>query len=134
MHLPARIWFVTGSLLGGIGVTAGAFGAHSLKDFFLENGQGANWETAVRYCLFHAVVLLVVGLASVVPAGQRSRGRLTAAGACFLAGTLIFSGLLGVLALTGLRVLGAIVPIGGALLIAGWGMLAAAGFQLASEA
>ena len=129
----ARIWFLAGSLLGGLGVAAGAFGAHGLKAHFEANGQGANWETAVRYGLFHALVLLVVAVASAIPATAVCRRRLRASGACFLSGTLIFSGLLAILALTGLRILGAVVPIGGVLLIAGWIWLFAAGLQLGSE-
>ena len=129
----ARIWFLAGSLLGGIGVAAGAFGAHGLKAHFEANGQAANWETAVRYGLFHAVVLLVVAVASALPATAVCRRRLWVSGACFLSGTLIFSGLLAVLAFTGLKILGAVVPIGGVLLIAGWGWLFAAGLQLGSE-
>lgn len=129
----ARIWFLAGSLLGGIGVAAGAFGAHGLKAHFEANGQAANWETAVRYALFHALVLLVVAIASSLPATAICRRRLQVSGACFFSGTLIFSGLLGVLALTGLRILGAVVPIGGVLLIAGWVWLFAAGLQLGSD-
>ncbi|RLS73620.1 MAG: DUF423 domain-containing protein [Planctomycetota bacterium] len=129
----ARIWFLAGSLLGGIGVAAGAFGAHGLKAHFEANGQAANWETAVRYGLFHALVLLVVAIASALPATAVCRRRLWVSGACFLSGTLIFSGLLAILAFTGLKILGAVVPIGGVLLIAGWGWLFAAGLQLGSE-
>lgn len=129
----ARIWFLAGSILGGIGVAAGAFGAHGLKAHFEANGQAANWETAVRYGLFHALVLLVVAFASALPATAVCRRRLWVSGACFLSGTLIFSGLLAILAFTGLKILGAVVPIGGVLLIAGWGWLFAAGLQLGSE-
>jgi uncharacterized membrane protein YgdD (TMEM256/DUF423 family) len=129
----ARIWFLAGSLLGGIGVAAGAFGAHGLKAHFEANGQAANWETAVRYGFFHALVLLVVAVASALPATAVCRSRLQSAGVCFLSGTLIFSGLLAILALTGLKILGAVVPIGGVILIAGWAWLFAAGLQLGSE-
>ena len=129
----ARIWFLAGSILGGIGVAAGAFGAHGLKAHFEANGQAANWETAVRYGLFHALVLLVVAIASALPATAVCRRRLWVSGACFLSGTRIFSELLAILAFTGLKILGAVVPIGGVLLIAGWGWLFAAGLQLGSE-
>ncbi len=127
-----RIWFVAGALLGGIGVAAGAFGAHGLKAHFEANGQAANWETAVRYCLFHALALLLVATVSGMPQAASCRDRLWASGACFLSGTVVFSGLLAVLAYTGIRILGAVVPIGGVLLIVGWALLAAAGTQLGS--
>ena len=129
----ARFWFLAGSLLGGIGVAAGAFGAHGLKAHFEANGQAANWETAVRYGLFHALAMLVVAVASALPITAVCRRRLRVSGACFLAGTLIFSGLLAILALTGIRILGAVEPVGGVLLLAGWGWLFAAGLQLGSE-
>jgi uncharacterized membrane protein YgdD (TMEM256/DUF423 family) len=129
----ARIWFLAGAILGGIGVAAGAFGAHGLKAHFEANGQAANWETAVRYGLFHALTLLVVALASALPVTAVCRRRLWVAGACFFSGTLIFSGLLAILAYTGIRILGAIVPIGGVLLIAGWLWLFAAGLQPGSD-
>ena len=128
----ARSFFLAGALLGGLGVAAGAFGAHGLKAHFEANGQAANWETAVRYCLFHAVALLVVAVAAGMPAAAPCRGLLRLAGICFTSGTLVFSGLLAVLALTGIRILGAVVPIGGVLLIAGWGLLFAAGLQFGS--
>jgi len=125
----AREWFIAGAVLGGLGVAAGAFGAHGLKAHFEANGQAANWETAVRYCLFHALALVCLGLATGLPAFAPATARLRAAGICFTAGTAVFSGLLGILALTGLRILGAIVPIGGVLLLAGWALLVAAGLQ-----
>ena len=120
-----KFFCVFGALLGFIGVAAGSFGAHGLK--VLEaNGYAANWETAVRYCLFHAVVLVATcSLAN----GSENSGLttlLTVAAGCFVVGVLIFSGCLGVLALTGIRILGAIVPIGGVLLLIGWVALAVA--------
>lgn len=57
-----RLWLICGAVLGWIGVAAGSFGAHGLKGLLEANGQAANWETAVRYCLFHAIALLIVGL------------------------------------------------------------------------
>ena len=123
-----KLWFIAGAVLGGVGVAAGSFGAHALKESLAATGQAANWETAVRYGLFHAVALLVVGVAGGLPQLAGCRGILHAAGWCFLLGTLVFSGCLGALAVTGVRMLGAIVPIGGVLMLVGWGCLAVAGF------
>ena len=53
-----KLFCVFGAVLGFLGVAAGSFGAHGLKDLLEANGHAANWETAVRYCLFHAVVLI----------------------------------------------------------------------------
>ncbi|MEI8226962.1 MAG: DUF423 domain-containing protein [Planctomycetota bacterium] len=127
-----RLWLISGAILGFTGVAAGSFGAHGLKTLLEANGQSANWETAVRYCLFHAVALLIVGVMTVLPQAVGVRGLLSSAGWGFLVGTAIFSGVLAALALTGVKILGAIVPIGGVLLLVGWACLAAAGYWLAS--
>jgi uncharacterized membrane protein YgdD (TMEM256/DUF423 family) len=123
----SRFLLASGAVLGGLAVTAGAFGAHGLKALLEANGQAGNWETASRYALSHALAIVLVGtLAAIRPAPQ-----LAAAGWCFLAGTAIFSGCLFALAVTGVKPLGAIVPIGGLLLIAGWLLLALAGWRTA---
>jgi len=120
-----RRCFVAGGLLGAVAVAAGAFGAHGLKDMLEAAGQSANWDTAFRYALVHAVAILACGIP--MAAGDRSRRLQGLAAACFSLGTLIFSGCLAALALSGIRVLGAIVPIGGVLLIVGWLVIVAAG-------
>ncbi len=123
----SRLLLTAGAVLGGLAVAAGAFGAHGLKAFLDAHGQAANWETASRYALFHALATVAVGtLAALRPAPG-----LTAAGWCFLVGTAIFSGCLFALAISGVKLLGAVVPIGGVLLIVGWGLLAYAGWHLA---
>lgn len=122
-------WLIGGAVLGGVGVAAGSFGAHGLRESLDTMGQAANWETAVRYCLFHALALLVVAVACGLPQLARCHGLLDAAGWSFLLGTLVFSGFLGVLAVTGIRILGAIVPIGGVLMLVGWACLALAGIS-----
>ena len=121
-----KLFCLAGTVLGFLGVAAGSFGAHGLKDMLEANGQAANWETAVRYCLFHAVVLVAIAGLTAASGANLTSGLLTVAAGCFVVGVLIFSGFLGVLALTGIRILGAIVPIGGVLLLVGWATLAAA--------
>lgn len=108
----AGAFSVLGALLGFLGVLAGAFGAHALEGRLSPEMQRI-WETAARYQLTHAVVLLFAGWA-----GARAAGWL------FVVGTVIFSGCLYALALSGARVLGAITPVGGLCLLAGWLALA----------
>jgi uncharacterized membrane protein YgdD (TMEM256/DUF423 family) len=120
-----RLILIAGALTGAISVAAGAFGAHALKAMLEASGQAANWETAARYALVHAVAAVLAGLLAALPQ-VAGRGPAVAAGVCFLAGTAIFSGCLAALALSGVRILGAIVPIGGVLLILGWVLLAVA--------
>jgi uncharacterized membrane protein YgdD (TMEM256/DUF423 family) len=123
-----RSCLIAGSLLGGVAVAAGAFGAHGLAATLTATGQAANWQTACTYCMYHALGLVAAGL---VASLRRPPCRLAlTAGWCFLLGTLIFSGCLAALALSGLKILGAIVPIGGVLLIAGWVLLAIAAARL----
>ena len=82
--LMLKLLCVSGAVLGFLGVAAGSFGAHGLKDLLEANGHAANWETAVRYCLFHAVVLIAIGsLAS----GSENAGLttlFTGAAGCFV--------------------------------------------------
>jgi uncharacterized membrane protein YgdD (TMEM256/DUF423 family) len=124
VSIVERLPIIAGAIIGGLSVAGGAFGAHGLKAVLEASGQAANWETAARYAMYHALALVAVGLlAAVRPA---SSSLLTPATWCFVVGTAIFSGCLATLAVTGIRILGAIVPIGGVLLIAGWALLALA--------
>jgi uncharacterized membrane protein YgdD (TMEM256/DUF423 family) len=123
----AHTWLLIAALLGGLAVACGAFGAHGLKDRFAP-ADLANWETAARYQMYHALALLAVGLLA-----ARSPSRLlNLAGLSMTLGTLIFSGCLYALVLTGERRLGAVVPLGGVLLIVGWIFLAIAAFRSAT--
>jgi uncharacterized membrane protein YgdD (TMEM256/DUF423 family) len=117
---------VAGAVLGGIAVAAGAFGAHGLRETLAATGQSANWETACRYAIYHALALLATGLLAHIPSPPSPAVTRTIA-ACFCVGTLVFSGCLAALALSGIKVLGAIVPIGGGLMLVGWALLAYAG-------
>jgi hypothetical protein len=125
-----RFFLLSGSLLGGVGVAAGAFGAHGLKAILDATGRADNWETAFRYCLYHSLAVLTIAVLTALPQAQPARGLLHAAGWCFLIGTLIFSGCLAALALSGVKILGAIVPIGGALFLVGWALVAAAALRM----
>jgi len=121
-----RLLLLAGAVLAGLGVAAGSFGAHGLEAMLAATGRADNWETAVRYCMYHALATLVVALAATLPQAAAVRGPLTTAGLCFLGGTLVFSGCLGALALSGVRILGAIVPVGGVLFLVGWAYVAVA--------
>jgi uncharacterized membrane protein YgdD (TMEM256/DUF423 family) len=116
-----RVFFGLGALSGMIGVAAGAFGAHALRER-LAPDLLAVFETAARYQMYHALALLAVAWATSRWPGSTA----VWAGWLFAAGTLIFSGSLYALALTGIRWLGAVTPIGGLCLLAGWLCLALA--------
>ena len=119
-----KTFFALGAAFGLLGVALGAFGAHGLKGT-LSPDMLANFETGVRYQMYHAVGLLAVAWAVTRWPG----GLTTAAGWLFVVGILIFSGSLYILSVTGIRWLGAVTPIGGVALIAGWGCLVVAALR-----
>lgn len=111
-----RLFFIFGSISAGMAVAFGAFGAHVLKGR-LTTAMLANFETGVRYQMYHALALLIVAWA----VNRWPASRLpVAAGWFFVAGTLLFSASLYLLSLTGARWLGAITPFGGVCFVAGW--------------
>lgn len=111
-----NVFIVVSALFGAIGVIAGAFGAHAMRETLEAAGTAEVWRTAVLYNLVHSVASLAV-------ASNRERFK-TAPIWLWLAGVLLFSGSLYCLALGGPRWLGPVTPIGGTLLIAGWLWLA----------
>lgn len=120
-----RTFFVLASLLAGLGVALGAFGAHALESR-LTADLLQTYETGVRYHFYHALGLAVVALAV---ARWPQAGLAVWAGWLFVAGIVIFSGSLYLLAFTGVRWLGAITPLGGVAFIAGWLCLALAAWR-----
>jgi uncharacterized membrane protein YgdD (TMEM256/DUF423 family) len=117
-----RLFFILGSIFGGLGVALGALGAHALKDRLTSDAL-STYETAARYQLYHALALLAVAYAV---ARWPVSNLPTIAGWLFVAGIALFSGSLYLLSLTDVRWLGAIAPLGGAAFIAGWLCLALA--------
>jgi uncharacterized membrane protein YgdD (TMEM256/DUF423 family) len=116
-----RRFLTLGALSAFMAVAAGAFGAHALR-MRLSADLLAVFETGARYQMYHALALLATAWAS-----TRLPGALTtAAGWCFVAGTVLFSGSLYALALTGVRAIGAVTPLGGVSFLAGWLCLALA--------
>ncbi|MBI3726713.1 MAG: DUF423 domain-containing protein [Burkholderiales bacterium] len=117
--MQARSFIATAATLMFIGVAAGAFGAHGLKQI-LSADMLAIWQTAVTYQMVHGLGMLALG----IMLQQQDNPLLRKAAWAMLAGVIIFSGSLYALALTGVRILGAITPIGGVAFLAGWAMLA----------
>lgn len=110
-----RLFFSIGAISAFLGVAAGAFGAHALKER-LSAEMLNTFEVAVRYQMFHALALLAVAWAC-----NRWPGSLTTtSGWLFVVGTILFSGSLYLLSLSGIRWLGAITPFGGVAFLGGW--------------
>ncbi len=118
VDVAARRLVAIGAFSAGLGVAAGAFGAHSLKDI-LDQHLLDVYEKATRYQMYHAFGMVLSGLAVQF---WRDAGA-AKAGWLFLGGTLLFSGSLYGVSLLGVRWLGAVTPIGGLLFIVGWVML-----------
>ena len=109
----------SGAVFGGLGVVAGAFGAHALRNQIGPDMLAA-FETGVRYQMYHALALFGA-------AWMTGRGAPTEAlwaGRLFVLGILLFSGSLYAMALTNNRDLGVVTPVGGVAFIAGWCLLA----------
>jgi uncharacterized membrane protein YgdD (TMEM256/DUF423 family) len=119
-----RTFLFLAGFLGFLGVAAGAFGAHALRDA-LDPPLLAAFNTGARYHLLHAVALLGVALL----ADRKPSTAVSVAGWSFVLGIALFSGSLYALALTGARPLGAITPFGGMTLLIGWAALAVSALQ-----
>ncbi len=113
-----KLFAISGGVSALLGVAAGAFGAHGLKDR-LPSEMLEVFETAVRYQMYHAFGLLAVAWA----VSRWPEAIPSTSGWMFIAGTVLFSGSLYVLSLTGVRWLGAVTPLGGVAFIIGWLLL-----------
>lgn len=111
-----------GALYGLLAVIFGAFGAHALKKK-LTPELLQSFETGVKYQMYHAIVLLVLGfnLGFDAPIDAWVVN-------CFIYGTLLFSFSIYALCLGAAKgnkpkFLGPVTPIGGLLLVIGWALL-----------
>jgi len=116
----APFCLMAGASLSLLSVVLGAFGAHALKNI-ISADMLAVYDTALRYQMFHALALLLLGLLMSMQGNSSAQikqyGR---AAGLFLMGLVLFCGSLYALALSGLKVLGAITPFGGLAFILAW--------------
>jgi uncharacterized membrane protein YgdD (TMEM256/DUF423 family) len=112
-----------GSLSGALAVALGAMGAHLLGPR-LGPANLQIFETAVRYQMYHSLLLVTLGLA----APQIPSRALDAASKLFQAGIFLFSGSLYLLAIRPLmgvaddqlKWIGIFTPVGGLAFLCGW--------------
>lgn len=127
--MTAKIGIILAGLNGLLGVAAGAFGAHGLRDRVTPRDLEI-WQTGAHYQQLHAVALLAVAVWAM---HAHSSGQPSAlhgvAMALFTAGMLIFSGTLYAMTLGGPRLLGAITPLGGLCLLGAWATVALIGLR-----
>jgi len=119
-----KIFLIIGTILGGLAVALGAFGAHGLKKL-VSPETVATYQTGVQYQMYHALALIVVGILT----ERASNSFLNYSGLLFLAGVVFFSGSLYLIvsmqamSKTIPTYIGIITPIGGLFFIIGWILL-----------
>lgn len=119
------------ALLGCTGVGMAAYASHGLgfiADVAQREAARASLHSAVQMQLFHAPVLLALGLWGA--ARQRSNWALLLAAVLFALGVVLFSGLIYLRVLSGFSALNQLVPTGGMALMAGWLVLLPAAWAL----
>jgi len=114
--MTQQIFITTASIFGMLAIILGAFGAHGLKNI-LSKEQLKNFETGVKYQMYHSIILLVLGLNNSFISSKIYW--------CFTLGTILFSFSIYGLVISHakgkkLKFLGPITPLGGLLLVAGW--------------
>ncbi|ALJ04777.1 hypothetical protein APS56_06410 [Pseudalgibacter alginicilyticus] len=114
--MTQNIIIATGAFFGMLSIIFGAFGAHALKKM-LSNEQLKKFEIGVKYQMYHAITLLVLGF--------NMDFTTLSIYWCFTMGIILFSFSIYGLVLSDakrkkLRFLGPITPIGGLLLVTGW--------------
>ena len=117
----AYMFFFLGAMLAGLAVAIGAYSTHSST---INEVQLLWLEKGARYQMYHAVGVMLTGLALVH--GCKLQPLTIGAGGCFIGGIVCFSGNLYVMTFTPVEA-GYITPIGGVLFMLGWVFLAFGG-------
>lgn len=121
MSAFARNTLVLGGLLMALGIVFGAVGTHALRARLTPDDLGI-FETAVRYHIYNALGLLIIGAIALVASPPLLRWS-----AGFIAvGIVLFSGALYAASLGAPRFIHVLPPFGGLALIAGWILFAVA--------
>ena len=114
-----EITLIVGAVFGILAIVLGAFGAHALKKTFTEE-QLASFETGVKYQMYHAILLLLIGLN--FPLVNTIEHFMVF---FVIAGVILFSFSIYGLCISSsrgkkIKILGPITPLGGLSLIIGW--------------
>ncbi|WP_282041463.1 DUF423 domain-containing protein [Winogradskyella flava] len=110
---------IVGSILGILGIILGAFAAHGLEKL-VDTDAINSFETGVRYQIYHAFFLLILGSTSFMSLKSKK-----AILYVVILGVIFFSGSIYGLATNNLssfdfKTIALITPIGGLLLIIAW--------------
>ena len=113
---------ILGTVFGFFAVVIGAFAAHGLKPK-ISSSAIQSFETGVRYQMYHALLLLLVGnMGNVSVKAKKTIFYLLGIGVLFFSGS-IYSLATNSLTSFDFSVIGFITPIGGLLLILSWVVL-----------
>ena len=120
---------ITACLFGLLSIILGAFGAHGLK-VYISNEALQTFETGVRYQMYHALLLLFVGITKLLTYKIKKT-------VFYLVvfGVLLFSGSIYGLATNSMtrfefNTIAFLTPIGGLLLIISWSVLLVCFFKI----
>ena len=107
---------ITTAVLGTLTIILGAFGAHALKEI-LSDDSLKSFETAVRYQMYHVLVLLFINTTQIL-----SEKIKTYTSFALLAGIFLFSGSIYAITIGGIpaKSIWFITPLGGLVLIGSW--------------
>ncbi len=107
------------AFLGAVTIILGAFGAHALKESLTPEAL-KSFETAVRYQMYHVIVLLLVNFTDHISLNLKNKLTLI-----FISGIAFFSGSIYLIYLLGVPVssIWFVTPLGGFILIIGWILL-----------
>lgn len=117
-----QLVLIFGAAYGMLSVILGAFGAHAFKQV-LSPEKLISFETGVRYQMYHAILLLVIGFALSFTTSIEKWAAIS-----IIVGVVLFSFSIYLLSFAehwniNLRFLGPVTPLGGLFLIAGWLLL-----------
>lgn len=114
-----RTIVLTGTVLGLLAILFGAFGAHGLEKLVAQDALDT-FEVGVRYQMYHALFLLVLGVWNGLGAKAGKRVFLFV-----ISGVILFSFSIYLLSINNLfdfdfKKIAILTPIGGGFLILGW--------------
>lgn len=113
---------IIGATYGMLSVILGAFGAHAFKKI-LSVERLTSFETGVKYQMYHALLLLIIGFFFKFDTGaEKWASWCIILGVFFFSFSIYFLSFQEVLGIN-LKFLGPITPIGGLLMIVGWALL-----------
>jgi uncharacterized membrane protein YgdD (TMEM256/DUF423 family) len=125
-------FLIAGTCFGLLGVILGAFATHGLQPL-LTDASIKSFETAVKYQMYHSLLLLLLGAKNFLAPKLRD-----VMFYLFVFGIIFFSGSIYLLATNNLtdidfKSIALVTPFGGSLLIIGWVLILVSVFKLKKE-